>query len=100
MTRILVYTHLQAEDKFLFGLTLVQALTVVVALLAGIALSLVTPATWPAELRFGLGTVVVGVGVTLAAVMPGGRGLDDWAGIVLAYWLRPRRLRWRKGDHQ
>ncbi|MCL5107368.1 MAG: PrgI family protein [Chloroflexi bacterium] len=87
-------THLNVEDRAIFGLTLRQ----VMFLAVGIAGSYGLWMQWP-ELSVGLrlGAVVscLLATVSMALVRPHGRGLEEW-GIVLAHYLAtPKKAVWR-----
>lgn len=93
-TRHELPTHLGVEDAVVFGLSTRQ----VGMLVGGAAGSDACWTSWPdlpAALHLGLPALIGAVALAVALVRPGGRGLDDWALVALAYLLLPRRARWR-----
>ena len=92
-----VPTHLNVEDKVLFGLTVRQFLYVLVGSSASYAL-------WQQTLQLSDGprTLLVGMCVVLtlafALVRPAGRALEEW---LVAAWLfaaSPRRATWQSPE--
>ena len=87
-------THLQVEDKPLLGLSARQ----LAYLLAGASAAY---ALWqqgaglPSGPRAGLAAACLLVAAAVALVRPLGRGLDEWAVVVLRAAAVPRRSRWR-----
>jgi hypothetical protein len=89
-----VPTHLNVEDKVLFGLTVRQFLSLLVGSSASYAL-------W--EQSAPLGDVVRGVGAGLsvlttlafALLRPGGRALEEWLAAALLFVASPRRAVWQ-----
>lgn len=87
-------THLNVEDKALLGLTMRQLTYLMVG--AADAYSLWNqPAGVPLGLRLSLVAACLVASVALALVRPHGRGLDEWAFILLHYAARPRASVWR-----
>ena len=87
-------THLQVEDKPLLGLSARQ----LAYLLAGASAAY---ALWqqgaglPPGPRAALAAACLLVAATVALLRPLGRGLDEWAVVVLRAAAVPRRSRWR-----
>jgi hypothetical protein len=92
-----VPTHLNVEDKVLFGLTVRQFLYVLVG-------SSASYAVWQQTLQLGDGvrTVVVGLCVALtlafALVRPAGRALEEWLVAALMFAASPRRATWQSAE--
>jgi hypothetical protein len=87
-------THLDVEDRLLFGLPARRAL----ALLGGLAIAFSLWHQWPAlpeAQRAGLAAACVLVAAVQAFVRPGGRGLEAWALVAARYAARPRASVWR-----
>ena len=86
-------THLDVEDKLLFGLTARQFLYVLMGASTAYALweQLVTA---PAALRIGVPIVCMLVAVAMALLRPFGRPLEEWLVASLIYSGRPRRATW------
>jgi hypothetical protein len=89
-----VPTHLDVEDKVLFGLTVRQFLYLLVGSSASYAL-------WDQAAAMGDGLRVAGVslcvGTTLAfaLVRPAGRALEEWLVAGLVFAASPRRATWQ-----
>ena len=92
-----VPTHLNVEDKVLFGLTVRQFLYVLVGSSASYAL-------WQQTLQLGDGprTLLVGTCVVLtlafALVRPAGRALEEWLVAALMFAASPRRATWQSPE--
>jgi hypothetical protein len=89
-----VPTHLDVQDRALLGLTVRQVLCLASAAACSYGLWSRWPAL-PVGLRLGLAALCVGLGLVLALVRPGGRGLGEWALAALRYAGAPRRCVWR-----
>ena len=87
-------THLDVEDKLLFGLTARQFLYVLMGASSAYALweQLVLA---PTPVRMGIPAVCVLASVVVALVRPFGRPLEEWLIAALIYFGRPRRTTWR-----
>ena len=89
-----VPTHLDVEDKVLYGLTVRQFLYLLVGSSASYAL-------WDQAAFVGDGPRVVGVGVCIgislafALVRPAGRALEEWLVAGLLFAASPRRATWQ-----
>src|SRR5215207_1402925 len=87
-------THLNVEDKLLFGLTVRQFLFVLV----GASLSY---ALWnqmldaPLALRVSIVGACLLVTAALVVVRPSGRPLEEWLLAACGYAATPRRATWR-----
>src|ERR1700674_132814 len=92
-----VPTHLNVEDKVLFGLTARQFLYLLVGSSASYAL-------WEQALWFGdplrVASVVTCLGTTLALalVRPADRALEEWLVAALVYAATPRRAIWQAAE--
>jgi hypothetical protein len=92
-----VPTHLNVEDKVLFGLTVRQFLYLLVGSSASYAL-------WQQTLQMGDGPraalVAVCVATTLAfaLVRPAGRALEEWLVAALMFAASPRRATWQSRE--
>ncbi len=89
-----VPTHLDVEDKALFGLTVRQCLYLLVG-------SSVSYTLWGQAAALGDGLRVSGIamclGTTLAFALlrPAGRALEEWLVAALVFAATPRRATWR-----
>jgi hypothetical protein len=87
-------THLNVEDKVLYGLSVRQVMYLTIGCAAGYALW----NQWP-ELalvaRLGLAAACVAVAAAVALVRPYGRGLEEWAFVALHYLAVPKLSVWR-----
>jgi hypothetical protein len=89
-----VPTHLDVEDRVLFGLTVRQFLYLLVGSSASYGL-------WDqlqdavAVARFGCVSLCVLLTVAFALLRPGGRPLEEWLVAGLAYLATPRRSTWQ-----
>jgi hypothetical protein len=87
-------THLNVEDKLLFGLTMRQFLYVLVG--GSIAYALWDQAAdLPASLHVALPVLSLLVALALALVRPFGRALEEWLLAGALYVATPRCSSWR-----
>ncbi len=86
-------THLNVEDKLLFGLTARQFLYVLVGSSMAYAVW-DQAATAPSALRISITAACMLVGAALALVRPFGRSLEEWLLAGLIFVSRPRRTIW------
>ena len=87
-------THLNVEDKLVFGLTARQFLYVLVA--ASLAYGLwEQTAEAPEAVRGFVTLACLLVGAALALVRPFGRPLEEWLLAGVIYFARPRRTTWQ-----
>lgn len=92
-----VPTHLNVEDKVVFGLTVRQFLYMLVG-------SSATYTAWehlnglPGPLRFAIATLCVGLTVAFALLRPADRPLEEWMAAALVYAAVPRRCIWRPAE--
>ena len=87
-------THLNVEDKAFYGLSVRQ----VTHLMVGASTAYAAWNQWlwaPPAPRFALALGCFLGAAALALVRPGGRGLEDWAFVVLRHAAAPRRAVWR-----
>jgi hypothetical protein len=89
-----VPTHLNVEDKVLFGLSVRQFLYLLVGSSATYSLWEQT-APLAEVVRVGLAAVSVCITVAFALVRPAGRPLEEWMVVGLVYLGSPRRVVWR-----
>jgi len=89
-----VPTHLNVEDKLLFGLSARQCLYMLVGSSASYTL-------WDqaislhAALRVGLVACILVISLAFALLRPGGRSLEEWLAAALVYAASPRRSTWQ-----
>lgn len=100
-------THLEVEDRILFGLTLRQGIIALVGLSLGYALyAQLGHLPWFAgagageghpllALRIGAGCLPVLAALTLALIQPAGRPLEEWLFALARYMALPKRCVWR-----
>jgi len=96
MTRLRheIPTHLNVEDRALFGLSLRQ----VMVLTCGASASYSLWSLWPdlaTSIRIALAASCFVAAVLVALIRPAGRGIDTWAFIALGYLASPRSSVWR-----
>jgi hypothetical protein len=92
-----VPTHLNVEDKVLFGLSVRQFLQMLVGSSASYTLWEQT-AMLPDPLRAGLTMLSACSTVMFALVRPAGRPLEEWLAAALVYAGTPRRSTWRPAE--
>src|ERR1700687_1321553 len=89
-----VPTHLDVEDKVVFGLTARQFLYLLVGSSASYALWEQTP--WLADaLRAALVALSAGTTLAFALLRPAGRALEEWLAAALVYAASPGRATWQ-----
>jgi hypothetical protein len=92
-----VPTHLNVEDRVLFGLTVRQFLYLLVGSSAGYAL-------WDQTLGLGDTLRIASVGMTLgvalafALLRPAGRALEEWLVAGLVYAATPKQAIWQPAE--
>jgi PrgI family protein len=92
-----VPTHLNVEDKVVFGLTVRQFLYMLVG-------SSATYTAWeqltglPGPLRVAIGAVCVGLTLAFALLRPADRPLEEWLIAALVYAAVPRRCIWEPAE--
>ena len=87
-------THLNVEDKAFFGLSVRQLTCLIVGASSAYGLWNQWPEL-PVGPRAGLAAACLVLGLALALVRPGGRGLEEWAFVLLHYAATPKRSVWR-----
>jgi hypothetical protein len=92
-----VPTHLNVEDRVLFGLTIRQFLLLLVGSSAAYALY-GQLAMLPDGPRLLLVLLTGAATVVFALVRPAGRSLEDWLVAALIYAATPRRTTWQPGE--
>jgi PrgI family protein len=92
-----VPTHLNVEDKVVFGLSVRQFLQMLVGSSASYTLWEQT-AMLPDPLRVGLVTLSACGTVMFALLRPAGRPLEEWLVAALVYAGAPRRSTWRPAE--
>jgi hypothetical protein len=92
-----VPTHLNVEDKVLFGLTVRQFLYMLVG-------SSATYTAWeqltelPGSIRLAIAAVCVGLTLALALLRPADRPLEEWLAAALVYFSVPRCCIWEPAE--
>lgn len=87
-------THLNVEDRLVFGLTTRQAVTVMAGLSGAYGVWSQWP-EWPLALRLALVAWSVLSALLFALWQPGGRPLEEWAFAALRFATLPRASVWR-----
>ena len=87
-------THLNVEDRLVFGLTARQALNLMAGLSGAYGVWSEWP-DWPLALRLALVAWSVLSALLFALWQPGGRPLEEWAFAALRYATLPRAAVWR-----
>ena len=93
-------THLEVEDRILFGLTLRQGVVLLLGTSVGYFLFAqsgqpIADVHIPLALRIGLGLIPVLVALAVALVQPAGRPLEDWLFAIARYLTLPKQYVWR-----
>ena len=93
-------THLEVEDRILFGLTLRQGVILLLGTTVGYFLFAqsgqpLAGIQIPLALRVVLGLIPVLVALSLALIQPAGRPLEDWLFAIARYLTVPKRCVWR-----
>ena len=88
-----ISTHLDVEDKLLFGLTARQFLYLVVG--CSLAYGVWQQPTLAEGVRLGLAAVCGVFALSLALVRPLGRPLEEWIVAGVFYAASPRQASWR-----
>src|SRR5262245_39182727 len=92
-----VPTHLNVEDKVLFGLTVRQFLYMLVG-------SSITYTLWEQSsglgdaVRLSLGAACIVVTLLFALLRPADRPLEEWLAVALVFCSSPRRSIWRPSE--
>jgi hypothetical protein len=87
-------THLNVEDKLVFGLTARQFLYLLIA--CSLAFAFWEQAVnAPAAARIAVCVACLLAGATVALVRPLGRGVEVWLLVAVLFTCRPRRAVWR-----
>jgi hypothetical protein len=90
-------THLGVEDKAFLGLSIRQAMYLILG--ASTSYGVATQADWlPAAPRLAVAGLAGLLALAVALVRPGGRGLDEWGVILLRFLVAPRRAIWRVSE--
>ena len=87
-------THLNVEDKAFYGLSARQFMYLTVGLATSYGLWNQWPAL-PVAARLALALACFALAAALALVRPHGRGLEEWAFVVLHYAAAPKASVWR-----
>src|SRR5262249_54350352 len=85
-------THLNVEDKVLFGLTARQFLTVLIGV--SLAYSVWNHPALLASLRLGLAATCAVLTLVVALVRAAERPIEQWALVALVYVARPKGSSW------
>jgi hypothetical protein len=92
-----VPTHLDVEDKVLFGLTVRQFLYLLVGCSASYALW-ERMATLGEPVRIGAGAMCGTTTLAFALLRPAGRALEEWLVAALVFAASPRTAIWRPSE--
>jgi hypothetical protein len=87
-------THLNVDDKAFFGLTVRQTMN----LTAGVAGTYGLWNQWPdmpLALRGSLAAFSLALGLVFTLVRVHGRGMDEWAFVLLHYIVTPKTSLWK-----
>jgi len=96
MTRLRheIPTHLNVEDRALFGLSMRQVMIV----MSGASASYALWSQWPdlaTSVRVALAASCFVAAVVLALIRPARRSIDEWAFVAVRYLASPRVSVWR-----
>ena len=86
-------THLNVEDKVVFGLTVRQFLYMLVGS-SGVYTIWQQLSGLPSPIRFGLAGLCVAMTLAFALVRPSDRALEEWLAAALMYLAIPRCCIW------
>lgn len=97
MLRHEIPTHLDVQDKVLLGLTARQAMHLLIGLAAAafVWTHLSSGDVLPLAARLAAAACWLCAAVVAALVRPHGRGVEEWAVVVLRYLATPRCAVWR-----
>jgi hypothetical protein len=87
-------THLNVEDRAVYGLSVRQLTYLIVGSSGAYAIWSSWP-DLPDELRGAAAAAAVLLAAAFAFVRPGARGLEEWALAALRYLATPKRAVWR-----
>jgi hypothetical protein len=87
-------THLNVEDRAVYGLS-VRQLTYLIAGSSGGYACWTSWPDLPDELRGAAAAFCLLVAAVVALLRPGGRGLEEWAFAALHHLATPKRALWR-----
>ncbi len=92
-------THLEVEDRILFGLTLRQGVILLLGATAGYFLFAqsgqgIAGVYAPLAVRIGVGLLPVLVALVVALIQPAGRPLEDWFFAIARYLTVPKQCVW------
>ena len=87
-------THLNVEDRAIYGLTIRQVMYLTIGLAGGYGLWNQLSAL-PLILRGGLALLCLVLALTFALLRPHGRSLDEWAFVALHHAAMPKVSVWR-----
>ena len=93
-------THVDVEDRYLFGLTGRQFLVAIISLILAYGVWDWMGAGWPTVVRIVPTALVALVGLSMAFLRPGGRSLWEYLFVRLRAAIVPRISVWRpsRGD--
>ena len=94
-----VPTHLNVEDKIVFGLSVRQLLYLLVGSSASYTLWQQFAATGDV-VRVSLAALSLATTLAFALVRPAGRPLEEWVAALLLFAAAPRRAVWRPREPQ
>jgi hypothetical protein len=87
-------THLNVEDRAVYGLSVRQLTYLIAGSSGGYAIWSSWP-DLPDELRGAAAAAALVLAAAVAFVRPGARGLEEWAFAALHYVATPKRAVWR-----
>jgi hypothetical protein len=87
-------THLNVEDRAIYGLSVRQLTYLIVGSSGGYAAWTSWP-DLPDELRGAAAALCLLAAAAVALLRPGGRGLEEWAVAALHHLATPKRSLWR-----
>ena len=92
-------THLNVEDRAIYGLTIRQVMYLTIGLAGGYGPWNQLQA-FPVILRGGLAVLCLVLALTFALLHPHGRSLDEWAFVALHHAAMPKASVWRPREPQ
>jgi hypothetical protein len=92
-------THLEVEDRILFGLTLRQGIILLLGATAGYFLfaqsgQAIADIHVPLAMRISLGLLPALVALAVALIQPGGRPVEDWLFAIAHFLTVPKQCVW------
>lgn len=94
MKRHEIPTHLGVEDRVFWGLSFRQVANLTAGFAGSYGLWNQWP-DWPVSIRAALAVTAALLALVVTLVKPAGRGLEEWAFVVLRYLSLPKACGWR-----